>query len=429
MRSFALTPGFGSVDPTDRTPADGVQSPRGGDPVDDRPAERQRHAARTPDRRGQLRRSLGLATAIACAGCPKPVATQRELPRDPVTGGEADPRTAMIAELQDDIFDSYERDDPPEIRTDMLPSIAGTGHKVGTARIGVGPMDMWIGDEVAHAASRWPLVVDRDASEARSKRLDIHLAQDGSAAWMFDELSWRIKVCGRIAVVPLRITALYAHDGDRWVPVFEHLSFGHQVVPARQATRAGKEIRSEVVARDVADAISEALNPVLAGTLRDPNVVAINPDALVLGPDVGSEWHGPSPLGGPIVDGKLTTEARRIGTIGRTVAASTIAYWVGTLIAEQPATPTSPGGKARLRGSFVFEKRKITMNTMTAPDPQGHVEVANATTTSRWVLVQAHVSQPIAEDDLATLLFGTSLLSVHPLRLSCDDAAAPPAAR
>jgi hypothetical protein len=183
------------------------------------------------------------------------------------------------------------------------------------------------------------------------------------------------------------------------------------------------------VSRDVADEISGALNPVLAGALRDPNVIATSPDSTLLGPEVASEWHGPSTLGVKLVDGKLTTEARRVGTIGRTVGSSTVAYWVGTLIAEIPSTPTARGGKVRLRGTFVFEKRKLLTNTMTPPDAQGHVKIAKTETTNRWVLVQGHVSAPIADDDLATIVFGTSLLSVDPLQLNCDSATARPTLR
>lgn len=161
-----------------------------------------------------MTRALAMVVVVL-AGCPRPPEKVHETLKDTVTIGEGDPRAAMISELQDDILDSYERDDPPETRTDILPMIAGTERRVGMARIGVGLKDMLVNDELVHARSRWPLGVDRDVSEVRSKRLEIHLSQDTTAAWMFDEVSWRIKVCGRTAVIPLRVTALYAHDGDR----------------------------------------------------------------------------------------------------------------------------------------------------------------------------------------------------------------------
>src|SRR5262249_30730506 len=150
-------------------------------------------------------------------------------------------RLRMVAELQDDILASYERDEPPDVETQMIPPA------VGPARIGVGPGDVLYADELQRAPSRWPLrVAAGTQSSVRSKRLDIHFALDKqvSAAWMSDELSWRITMCGRTSVIPLRITALYAHDGDRWVQVFEHLSFAQVPVPRLDASGAllGKPI-------------------------------------------------------------------------------------------------------------------------------------------------------------------------------------------
>jgi hypothetical protein len=280
---------------------------------------------------------------------------------------------------------------------------------------------MLVNDELVHVRSRWPLGVERDASEVRSKRLEIHLSQDTSAAWMFDEVSWRIKVCGRVAVIPLRITALYAHDGDRWIEVFEHLSFARPAAPTLDGHLAGIQVKSEVIDRELADDVSGALNPVLSNAIRDPNVLATSSDAMLLGPDIAAEWHGPATTSARLVDGRLQTESRRVGTIGQSVSKATIAYWVGTLVADLPQTTSSRAGRARLRGAFVFEKRKITTNTMSAPDDAGHVKVTSTATTNRWVLVQGHVSAPIADEDLATTVFGTSLLSIDPLRLECTD--------
>jgi len=56
------------------------------------------------------------------------------------------------------------------------------------------------------------------------------------------------------------------------------------------------------------------------------------------------------------------------------------------------------GGKVRLRGTFVFEKRA-----------------------GKWLVVQAHVSKPIDDIDLAQRVFGTALVSEKPLQITCDD--------
>jgi len=375
------------------------------------------------------------ALLVLLAGCPAPATKPQEPLKDTITVGEGDPRTQMVAQIQDDVLEAYERDDPPELRTDLVDS------KIGGARIGVAPTDVFVGDELPKAGSRWPLAVDRDTTEARSKRLEIHLAQDISAAWTSDEVSWRIKMCGRTAVIPLRITALYAHDGDRWVPVVEHVSYARAPVQTREGGLVGTGVKSAVVSRDIADDLSGALNPVLSGAIRDPNVLSASPDALLLGPDVAAEWHGPATIDARLVelakDGKLAREDRRIGTIGRTAGTATIAYWVGNLVADVPARPGLRAGKVRLRGTFVFEKRKITTNTLGPPDAQGRVKVTGTASFDRWVLVQGHVSAPISDQDLATIVFGTSLIALDPLRVTCDDGSppgvpnpkAPPAAR
>ena len=156
-----------------------------------------------------------LVLLMACQHAQPRPPSNVEVAGTPVTDTEVERRQRMLAELQDDILSSYERDELPDIDTELVDP------KVGPARIGVGPGDVLFGPEVRErASSRWPIRVDGSVKTAvRSKRLDVHLSADKpvSAAWMSDELSWRIIACGRTAVVPLRITALYAHDGDRWV--------------------------------------------------------------------------------------------------------------------------------------------------------------------------------------------------------------------
>jgi hypothetical protein len=126
----------------------------------------------------------------------------------------------------------------------------------------------------------------------------------------------------------------------------------------------------------------------------------------LLAPDPESEWHGDQDLAGAqLVDGTLTAADRRIGTVALPDTPATIAYWIGNFIADLPPRQGMPGGKVRLRGTFVFEKRD-----------------------DRWIVVQGHLSQPIYDNDLASIVFGTSLLSTRedlahglPLQVACDD--------
>lgn len=298
------------------------------------------------------------------------------------------------SELQEDILAAYERDEPPEVETDMIRP------EIGAARIGVGPGDFLVGDELVQAPSRWPLFVDRATpTEPVSKQLDGHhiwLARDHSAAWVHDDISWRIKVCGRIAVVPLRLTGLYAHDGDRWIPVFEHLAFAHTPAPSPDGKPRGAEVKSKKMP-EIADELSRVLS--LGLFKRDVDLLSTGPEAVLLGPDVGDEWVGPAIAKAGLGAATLTAEDRRVGIVGRAASTATIAYWVGNFDADYPARPGVSGGKIRLRGSFVFEKRA-----------------------GAWKLVQSFLSEPIDDIDLATAVFGTALVSLNPLRVTCDDA-------
>jgi hypothetical protein len=206
------------------------------------------------------------------------------------------------------------------------------------------------------------------------------------------------------------MTALYAHDGDRWVEVFEHLSFGD--VPAPTAELYGLQVKSAVVDRGLADDLSRTLAPLLfRQTQRLADVVSLDPQhlaeadltkpapTLLLAPDRDGEWHGTDDISrAQLVDGTLTADDRRIGTIGPSLASSTVAYWVGNFVADLADRPGVKAGKVRLRGTFVFEKRA-----------------------GRWVIVQGHVSKPIDDVNLASIVFGTALVNDKPLQITCDD--------
>lgn len=363
------------------------------------------------------------------AGCPSPSSKRIARPEPGAPSESEATRLAhLFAELQDDILSSYERDEPLDFDTGMIdPS-------VGTARIGAGPGDVYIAGRGGRAGagahpiapSRWPLDIDGGTRRyVRSKRLEIQIAADQSAAWMADELSWRIEMCGRTAVIPLRITALYAHDGDRWVPVFEHLSFGFP--PAPLDTPRPKAIGTQVVSGDLRDELSGVLGRGLFRAPHDPLVVAQDPSALVLGPNAGDEWHGAQVVQARLPAGRL--EDRRVGTVGRTPSEATVAYWVGSYIADIPARPGSAAGKVRMRVTHVFEKRHPSARDRAASqaescaplDEDGKEKDEDKNADCRWMLVQTHMSQPISDDELAKQVFGAALISPKPLQLDCSD--------
>jgi hypothetical protein len=349
-----------------------------------------------------------LALLIVLAACPRGPA-KGPTSGDPTMVADTDlqRRQRLIAELQDEILASYERDEPPEVETMMV------APEIGPARIGVGPGDVLYGADVRRMAwSRWPLqLVPGTDARVRSKALRIYLSHDKhvTAAWMSDELSWRIKLCGRTAVVPLRMTALYAHDGDRWVQVFEHLSFGRMPMPTADGALRGAPIQEAVVDRALSDDLSRVLQALLSGqanrvklsvatgTADDPTKPA---PTFLLGPDPAAEWvgrEGVAPM--RLVEGKVTLDQRRVGivTTGRADKAP-IAYWVGNLVADLERHPGTPASKVLLRGTFIFERRD-----------------------DKWVIVQGHISQPTDDIDLASYVYGTALISEKPLEVTCDD--------
>lgn len=352
-----------------------------------------------------------LALLLALAACPRNTPrTESILEPAAATEAEAARRRRLVAELQDEILTSYDRDEPPDVETLLIDPA------VGPARIGVGPGDVYFGDDVARlASSRWPLQIDSSTTPTavRSKRLRIRLSRDRgvSAAWISDELSWRITACDRTAVVPLRLTALYAHDGDRWVEVYEHLSFGRVPSPTADGQLRGKPFVEAVVDRALSEKLSGQLNALNSGdAARTKLAVATGtteddpmkpPAAFLLGPDPDGEWEGGTVESIRLVDGTMTLDRARVGTIGRPDRA-TVAYWVGNLVADLSHHPGAPASKVLLRGSFVFEKRNDT-----------------------WVVVQGHVSQPIDDNDLAQLVYGTALISDKPLQVTCDDGTQP----
>lgn len=340
-----------------------------------------------------------LAIVWLVTACPGAVKPGNAPLGDSVAADKRDHQADLIAELQDDILKSYERDEPPELENGMLlPAI-------GAARIGVGPGDVLVGAELAHAPSRWPLDVDSVThTEPRSKRLEIHLAKDQTAAWVFDEISWRVTLCERTAIIPLRMTALYARAGDRWVPVFEHTSFGRTPTPARSGQLLPRRIATAVASRDFADELSRTLSPVLRRSIeKSPKSVSLGADASLLGVDDAAEWHGPDVVQAKLLPGvePMKLEDRRVGVIGSSIEKSSIAYWIGNVIADLPARPGVAAGAGQFRGTFVFERRNAA-----------------------WVLVQGHLSHAIEDGDLASAVFGTALISTKPLAIACDAPAA-----
>jgi hypothetical protein len=327
-----------------------------------------------------IRRAIA---ALALAGCPGPNGTGNGPPLSDLQGAD-DPltRPELLRDLESEVLDGYDRDEPID------PQISVIASAVGAARIGVGPGDVWVGADVGLGTSRWPLTTDRTIqTSTASKKLELHMSEDRSAAWVNDELSWRLDACDRTATIPLRFTALYVRDGDRWSPVVEHLSYG-RLPDAIDRADFGAPITPAVADPQIATDVDATLAPLLAADR--PATMKLLADAFALGPDVTTELRGDEIAAAPLFVGALAIEQRRVGVVERSPGKIDVAYWIGTLIG------TAPHGPVRLRGTFVLERRD-----------------------REWKLASGHISLPFDDDTLAAVAFGGALLGLNPLRIGC----------
>jgi hypothetical protein len=240
---------------------------------------------------------------------------------------------------------------------------------------------------------RWPL----GNGWARSKMLELHMNEDASVAWAFDEVSWRLQVCGRSAVVPLRFTSIYLRDGERWVPVVEHVSYAQPVSQLVERGMAGAPLEGHMAPPEVGVPIEIVVERVL-GARSDgddrASLFATGADPLVLWPDPAQELRGAALASGPSLGAsfdasRVQIEGYRIGVAGGAGgSAADTAWWAGTI--------------------------KLTARHVGAGDTEGSADVRLRATLvlirkgEQWQVAQAHVSAPIRDQDLATELFGTA---------------------
>lgn len=256
-----------------------------------------------------------LVTVLVTGTCARTVKRPPPSLLDIDTGVQGDPRAVMQKEVIAELLESYVRDEPPEHGLSML-------GVVDAARIGVGPGDVLVGAELDRAPSRWPLLVTEGVM-ARSKAPLVQLSADASAAWVADEISWRVTLCNRVSVVPLRYTALYGRDADRWVLVVEHLSYGNEPSAELDGTPRGRTMTGATISRGLADALSRELAPLWQGAT--PPHLDTSGAAIALGPRWGEERRGRAVAGWTLQDLPLQVESRRIGVVGRDVERATVA--------------------------------------------------------------------------------------------------------
>jgi hypothetical protein len=329
-----------------------------------------------------------------------------------VTTGETarDLRDRLRRELAEDMLASYQRDKSLMFATRVAnPWLIDM--RVGSGRIGVGPGDVRVGGIInPDSWRRWPLTLRAGTTgTVHSKRLRVWLAAADpvEAAWVSDDVSWHVPVCGKTAVIPFRITALFARAGDQWYEVFEHVSYGRAGDgPSPRGARMPDAFPAHELVEYPSGELGRPLADLLSGDRdRRTHPIAFDPShrastdplqpapSFLIGPRFDSEWHAGMGLDRIELGGPVRPEDRRAALLGRS---NTIAYWIGNFVGEQASKPA-----AHLRGTFIFEKRCRLQSC-------------------RWLVVQGHLSRAIDDVELARRTLGSVVTSTSPLRFDCD---------
>ncbi len=355
-----------------------------------------------------MRTAAAALVLLALAGCPnRGQVGGNEPPGDPYPGREQSLRGLLLRELEIEMIEGY---DLPTFETAVPPTAVSS--KVGAVHLGVGPDDITAGKLLS--IDRWPLLPLDDSGfrldDARSKHLEMKLSSDLTAAWVADEVSYRVPGCRageddyKSAVLPLRLTAVFVRDGERWVEVLEHISYPQPVAELvdRATGRAtGKKMRN---GRDPRPAVQEpigVLQRALAVDLPDDEralLFASDHDALAMWPDPAHELRGSAVLSAASLTRSFDARTIKLETwrIGMSpdptggVGGGSLAWVAATLLLEidRPHGDEVEKVKLRLRGTFVLERRSLEGGP-------------------RWQIVQSHVSAPVDDPVLISAISGS----------------------
>ena len=369
-----------------------------------------------------MTRALAVAALIALAACPKQNTGARAAPvGDPFSGESADETPVLRRELEAEVLESYERDESStseDWQSVVDPSL-------GITRFGVRPGDQAVVTSGPPPPRLLPLGLAPGADDAnnpacdenlRSKHLALHLAPDGATAWVTDEIAACVSACGKQALLPLRMTAVYVRGGDRWVLAMEHVSYPQTAADLiARGEASAKPIDSFVSARARTPALAALVGKAIAATEPADRAAAFStaPDALAWWPELSHELVGPAITTGPSLSDafdaySIAVEGARVG-IGPTSGPGAIAWWAGTILVrarKADATGAASDVPIRLRATFVLRR-----------DPD------------RWRIVQSHLSAPIDDAALARELAADATIDHGRLSVPCEKPTAPAAAR
>ncbi len=259
----------------------------------------------------------------------------------------------------------------------------GVASELDLQMAGVTPSDLLVGRSPAKLRKDRRLFQDRQP-RILSKNLDVHLSKDGSVGWVSDEVSYRVDFEGREASIPIRSTAVYVRDVDRWVMAAEHLSYGLPIADILRLATAGELQQAAHLKTDFGGSRKRAA-PLLGLVGSFINIggaeVLAAKETLVLLPGQQQEFHDGDAPALAMLFGDRSTAALREFRIQ--FAESKRVAWILASLAIR----TEHNGdtvEVPLRASFVLER-----------EGQGD-----------WSIVQAHVSAPLLESQLSERVFG-----------------------
>lgn len=211
-----------------------------------------------------------------------------------------------------------------------------------------------------------------------SKNLDIQLSDSGGVGWVFDEISYRVPVDGRWASVPVRVTAVFTRDVDRWVLAMDHWSYARPTADVLEDALATDKLATDREG-SAADALVSLVGRLENGDKRARALGRSRADhAVLLLPGPENELHGDQIAAAPTLPQLFGST----GTVGLRrhrveVAATGDVAWMAAnlVVAGKRSVP--------LRATYVFV----------------HGERG-------WQVVQEHVSAPVPRDFFDELLFG-----------------------
>jgi len=334
-----------------------------------------------------------LVLVAACGGGATRVAPT-VLP--PVTQEEHDSRSDLVRDLEATALENYSHVSLGNYDA-YLDSISPSAD---LALIGLGAGDVAFGRGVGPTWVKRRPFYGRSGVRLVSKNLVVQLSTDQQVGWIFDEVSYRVPhdirlsdgvVIQRDASIPIRVTAAFVRDVDRWVLVMEELSYALSPAEVIDLAR-GRVLRTPSklppegqIEERSADAIAAVVQRFHERGTNRLGALADDPRTLVVWPDPNGEYRGDtlqklprlaSLFGGGRVSISSSRVSEPIGKVAWMVANLRVIVGDG---ADRVVIP--------MRGLYLLE----------ASGDDEHL---------RWRIVQAHVSVPLSQPLLERRIFG-----------------------